>query len=188
MTGLDATPPTLAVVSGAPGTGKTTLAHELARIIGCAAIIRDEIKQGMVLASPGHRPREADPLDRRALETFFDVLRVLLRSGATVIAEAAFQDRLWRPGLEPLTALARIRVIRCTAPAAIADDRIIRRARRDACRAAHADHLLIERRRTGTHPHDAFVPISLDVPTMVVDTTDGHHPDLTEIAAFLRRP
>ncbi|MGW5343497.1 hypothetical protein [Streptomyces sp. NPDC004050] len=29
------------------------------------------------------------------------VIGVLLRAGTTPVAEAAFQDRLWRPDLEP---------------------------------------------------------------------------------------
>ena len=39
--------PTLIVVSGPPGAGKTTLAHEIARAAGCPAVCRDEIKEGM---------------------------------------------------------------------------------------------------------------------------------------------
>ena len=43
--------PTLVVVSGPPGSGKTTLAHKIAAAVGCPAICRDEIKEGMVHAA-----------------------------------------------------------------------------------------------------------------------------------------
>jgi predicted kinase len=39
----------------------------------------------------------ADPSMRRTYDAFFDTLGVLLRAGVTVVAEAAFQDRRWRP-------------------------------------------------------------------------------------------
>jgi len=45
--------PTLVVVSGPPGTGKTTLAHKIAKAVGCPAVCRDEIKEGMMHAAPG---------------------------------------------------------------------------------------------------------------------------------------
>jgi predicted ABC-type ATPase len=48
--------PTLVVVSGPAGAGKTTLAHEIARAVGCPAICRDEIKEGMAHRTPGFVP------------------------------------------------------------------------------------------------------------------------------------
>ncbi|MFB7269725.1 hypothetical protein [Streptomyces sp. NPDC056244] len=41
---------------------------------------------------------------------FFSVLRTMLEAGVTVVAEAAFQDKLW-PSLEPLAGVADIRVV-----------------------------------------------------------------------------
>jgi predicted kinase len=180
------TSPTLAVVSGGPGTGKTTLAHELARELGCPAIIRDEIKQGMVMATPGHRGGADDPLNYPTLDAFFGVIKVLLQSGVTLVAEAAFQDQLWRPNLEPLTGLAQIRVIRCTTPAGLAHGRIVHRAQESAHRTAHADQHLLEAIAAGEHSLESFMPISLSVPTLRVDTSDGYSPGLREIVSFVR--
>jgi predicted kinase len=174
------TSPTLVVVSGPSGSGKTTLAHEIAAGLGCPVICRDEIKQGMVHATPGFVPGPGDPLTLRTYGVFFDVLGVLLRAGVTVVAEAAFQDRLWRPGLEPLTGLAELRVIRCTVNAAIA-----RRVEENAHRAAHDDAGLLRTLAAGAAALDAFVPISLPVPTIGVDTTDGYRPGLPEILSFV---
>ena len=56
----------------------------------------------------------------RTLPVFFGVLELLLRAGVTTVAEAAFRNRIWRPGLEPLRSLARFRVVHCTVAAEVA--------------------------------------------------------------------
>jgi predicted kinase len=91
------------VVTGQGGSGKTTLAHRLARTIGCPAICRDEIKEGMVHThGPGFTAAAGDPLTRRTYPLFFDVLRLLLDGGVTVVAEATWQHQNWERGLSPL--------------------------------------------------------------------------------------
>ncbi|MFE3991536.1 AAA family ATPase [Streptomyces goshikiensis] len=179
--------PILAVVSGPPATGKTTLARALGQHLGCPAILRDEIKQGMVMNRPGHDPDSDDPLNIPALEAFFATITVLLRAGTTVVAEAAFQDRLWRPGLEPLAAFADLRIIRCTTPAATLARRITDRARCDSHRAAHGDKALLADMEAGVYDPDKFIPINLDAPNLLVDTSDGYAPGMAEIQRFVLR-
>ncbi|MFF2194400.1 AAA family ATPase [Streptomyces sp. NPDC058157] len=180
--------PLLAVVSGPPATGKTTLARELAQHLGCPAILRDEIKQGMVMNHPDHDLNGDAPLNIPALEAFFATIAVLLRAGSTVVAEAAFQDRLWRPGLEPLTAFANLRIIRCTTPTSTIARRISDRVHHDSHRVAHGDKALLADMEAGVYDPDRFVPISLSAPSLLVDTSDGYAPGMAEIQEFVLQP
>ncbi len=177
------TSPTLAVVSGPPGGfGKTTLAHQIARSVGCPAICRDEIKEGMVHADPGFVPGPGDALTQRTFPLFFDVLALLLGAGVTVVAEAAFQGPVWGPGLARLAKIADLRIIQCVVDPGIAHARNVRRA---------ADHPLRGRAHAATSSDRpppssfAFDPIAVDAPVLQVDTTDGYRPGLPNIVAFV---
>ena len=171
--------PTLVIVSGPAGSGKTTLAHRLAAMIGCPALCRDEIKEGMVAATPGFVAESSDPLTERTYGLFFATIRLFLEHGVTHVAEAAFQHANWVRGLEPLRPLAELRIVRCWVAPDLARARAAQRSGEQATRAAHDDTGYFSVQRS-------FEPIRFDAPTLDVDTTDGYNPDLGAIAAFVR--
>lgn len=182
-------PPTLLVVSGPPATGKTTLAHALARALHCPAICRDEIKEGLVsgAASGSFVPQRGDAANLAATAAFFDVVELLIRRGVTLVAEAAFQHHRWAPRLTALTASANIRVITCEASDAVVRDRRRRRWRNEPWRRRfHADSDP-DQLRSAEQPEDApasYEPIRLKLPVLAVDTSDGYRPAFEEIVAF----
>ncbi len=171
--------PTLIVVTGRAGSGKTTLAHELAAAVGCLALCRDEIKEGMAVSNPGFVAATSDPLTVRTHAVFFQAIALFLKADVTLVAEAAFQHPVWSRGLESLTGLARLRIVRCQVSEEVARERVLARMAAQRTRAAHADneYLAVARK---------FDVIHVDAPTLDVDTSDGWHPRLDEIVAFCR--
>lgn len=126
----------------------------------------------------------SDELTLRTLPTFFEVLELLLNAGVTTVAEAAFQDRIWRPRLQLLGEIANIRVVHCQVTAETALARIRRRQAENPARRAHADAHLSDR-EVHAAGHDGFQRVQLDVPELTVDTSDDYRPGLDEIVTFV---
>ncbi len=170
--------PTLVVVSGPAGTGKTTLAHELAGAIGCPVICRDEIKEGMVRTVGPFEPTPGDELTKRTLPVFFDAIRLMLENDVSLVAEAAFQHHVWAPRLDALASIADIRIVQCHTDLDTMRIRVEERGNRGA----HADDAWL---REWPASVEGFQRLSLDAPSIDVDTTSGHEPPLDQIVEFL---
>ncbi len=138
----------------------------------------------MVHATPGFVSAPGDDLTRRTLPVFFGVLELLLTAGVTTVAEAAFQDHVWRPRLEPLGKLAELRIVHCAVDPEVAFRRSLRRRDQSPLRLAHADPGPDDAAEH-TQRHLAFDRVSLAAPWIEVDTRDGYDPGLEEIVAFV---
>src|SRR5690349_2486737 len=104
------------------------------------------------------------------------LLALLLGRGVTVVAEAAFQDRVWAPRLAPLMSIARVRLVLCEVDPELARARRVARGLDDPARARF-------------HPEGRagdYDPPRLEVPTLRVDTSDGYRPDFAAIVEFAR--
>jgi len=170
--------PLLVIVTGRPASGKSTLSHLLAREIKCPLISRDELKEGYVntLGCPHHQL--GDSANWPVYETFFDTIDLLTARNISVVAEAAFQHKLWAPRLTALKEKTNIKIILCNAPPELTRQRFTQRLATDPSR----------ERYHGDNPNSfagTYEPLSMNVPTLTVDTAQDYCPDLAKIVAFL---
>ncbi len=176
--------PSLIVVTGRPGSGKTSLVHSLARAVRCPAICRDEIKEGFVHTT-GLGDNLSGDVGPKVYEAFFDTVNLLLGHRTTLIVEAAFQHKLWAPKLEPLREIAHIRVVLCSVSPELAHSRRIERSLSDPARERFHPNGAAQAVREGRDLQIGdYDPPHLDVPMLTVDTSDGYQPDFETIVSF----
>lgn len=178
--------PTLIVVTGRPGSGKTKLAHSLAQAVRCPAICRDELKEGLV-NTLGEIHGPARDIQWQTNQAFFSAIQLVLKHRVTLVAEAAFQHDVWVPELEALKQIAYIRIVICSIDPQLARARHIARGLADPGREHFHDDRPVKAAREGRQlPLESYDPPNLQVPRLNVDTTEGYKPAFESIVSFAR--
>ena len=186
---MQSSAPALVIISGAPASGKTTLADRLSFDLRLPILAKDELKEALAdaIGAPPDVPASMR-LGDGAYAILYLVARRLLEARTGLIIESNFRRGMSETDLRPLLAWSDPGLIHCTAAPEIVQARYAARHKRGDRHPAHLDAdrtaALADELAAGH-----FDPLDLPIPTMVVDTTDGWHPayeDIRDFAAFPR--
>ena len=172
--------PKLIIITGRPGSGKSTLSHLIAKEIRCPLISRDEIKEGYINTVKTEHNKLPKEKNKKVYDTFFNTIEQLLDSDITIIAEAAFQHKVWIKKYDTLKQKSNIKVIICKTDPKLANKRYLERKERDPLREYFHGDPTVSMENDG--PYEI---IKIPEPTLEVETTDNYNPNLSTITSFI---
>jgi aminoglycoside phosphotransferase family enzyme/predicted kinase len=185
---LAAQRPTLILMSGLSGSGKTWLAQRLAARIG-AIHVRSDVERKRLAGLAANRSSHSGVgeglytagANDRTYERLARCASDILRGGFCAVVDATFQRRGDRAVLSRLAAELGLRVvlIRCQAPTAVLRARILERARK-ADDASEADLAVLERQQRSYESIDASEGLE------VIDADTTRETVVGEVAAGLQ--
>lgn len=174
--------PYLLVVTGRPGSGKTTFAKELSNEIFMPVISRDQIKEGYVHTLGKRHTELPEEANKIATEIFFDTLMGLLTNNVSVIAEAAFQHTIWSTMLEQFMGKARIYLLICKVDDKVALHRFVQRGLDNKLREYFHGDKGVDMARKGIELSlSPYEEPRLDIPTFYIDTSVEYNPTIKEL-------
>jgi predicted kinase len=176
--------PKCIIVTGRPGSGKTTLSKKLGQQLWMPVISRDEIKEGYVNTFGVKHDQLPSHTNGIVSNFFFDIVCQYLTSKVSVIIEAAFQHEVWEPRMPKILEISQPYIIVCSLSREIAAQRHLQRGLTDPSREFyHGDKRVSIYRATGEMaPSGHYVTPNFNVPTIHVLTENDYSPSLDEIA------
>jgi predicted kinase len=173
------------IVSGAPASGKTTLARRLSAELRLPVIAKDNIKEllGDALGAP-----DRDASKRLGAATYrllYATAGWLLEANCGVILESNFWHGAAEPALRPLEMRARTVLVHCESAPEVILRRYAERGARGERHPVHFDAEELPRLR-GALAEGRFDPLALDVPVVRVRTDEGYDPEVERVLAFIR--
>lgn len=173
--------PIIVYVSGAPGSGKTTLARLIAEQLYVPNVSSDLIHGGVALSQPNHDRRQT------LKDVFVPTMVDMSKKGISFVVDHVLQQGVSEADIiDVLRSHANIVNIhtQCANPI----ERYIKRVQESNLPSVveRREHLLNLAVPHGKNLNKTSEPLNLELPLLIVDTNDGYEPSINQIISFIR--
>lgn len=180
--------PQIIIISGAPATGKTTLARHAADHLGLPLLHRDGLKDTLFQTLGWSDRAWSQKLGGASWDLLFYLMEVQLKARCSFIVESNFEPRLhlsrfdaWRETY-PFEAVQIV----CKADPNVCYDRFHARATSGERHPGHVDQLAGRDEFVATQLARDYTPLTIGGTVIEVDTTDFEKVEYAEILAQIK--
>jgi len=170
------------IISGAPASGKTTLANQLSKKLNVPAISKDDIKISLAESIPGEGLEWSMNIGKASIELLKKYVFLMAQGRDTIIIESAFIKKFDSVFLnDPIFGKSKVVQLHCRVNQELQEHRFQERLASGKRHPCHQDHLrgneFIKKAKAGVYD-----PLEIKQ-TLIVDT--GSEYKLDEIVEFI---